>query len=206
MRVNTRFRRFPAYVKEVRSGFTRGCLEALRPSKTKRDGLKRNYLLKSTVQVMPGDVDLTKVNLFQGERKIDGRWGEANYEIACQVANGLSSYEKQDSSGKTKASHRNRFFLVATLYGASTALCQNEYADVDPTTHSAPAESTLKECDIDLLRDTMEEQQSQCSTSFSPSGRVDGIQRPLSTVVPSMAMKDYRDRKRDKCVSDDEPH
>ena len=103
-------------------------------------------------------MDLTKVNPFQGERKIDSRWDEANYEIARQVANGSSSYEKQDSSGgKMKASHRNRFFLVATLYGASTALCQNEYADVDPTTRSAPAESTLKECDIDLLRDNMEE-------------------------------------------------
>ena len=106
---------------------------------------------------MPGDMNLTKVNPFQGERKIDSRWGEANYEIACQVANGSSSYEKQDSSGKMKVSHHNRFFLVATLYGASTALCQNEYADVNPTTRSAPAESTLKECDIDLLRDNMEE-------------------------------------------------
>ena len=157
MRAITLFRRFPAYVEEVRNGFTRGHLEALRPSKTKRDRLKRNYLLKSTVQLMPGDVDLTKVNPFQEERKIDSQWDEANYEIARQVANGSSSYEKQDSSGKMKASHRNRFFLVATLYGAPMALCQNEYADVDPTTHSAPAESTLKECDIDLLRDNMEE-------------------------------------------------
>ena len=70
MRANTHFRWFPAYVEEVQSGFTRGCLEAQCPSKTKRDGLKRNYLLKSTVQLMPGDVDLTTVNPFQGERKI----------------------------------------------------------------------------------------------------------------------------------------
>ena len=73
---------------------------------------------------MPGDVDWTKVNPFQGERKIDGRWDEADYEIACQVANGSSSYEKQDSSGKLKVPHHNRFFLVATPHGASTALCQ----------------------------------------------------------------------------------
>ena len=105
-----------------------------------------------------------------------------------------------------KASHRNRFFLVATLYGASTALCKNEYADVDPTTRSAPAESTLKECDIDLLRDNMEERQSRCSTSFSLRGQVDGVRQPLSMVVPSTAMKDYRDGKRDKCASNDEPH
>ena len=56
------------------------------------------------------------------------RWDEADYEIVLQVANGLSLYEKQDSSGKLKAPHCNRFFLVATPDGASTALCQNEYA------------------------------------------------------------------------------
>ena len=106
---------------------------------------------------MPGDVDWTKVNPFQGERKIDGRWDEADYEIACQVTNGSSSYEKQDSSGKMKAPHHNRFFLVATPHGAFMALCQNEYANVDPTTRSAPVEFTLKECDIDLLRNNMEE-------------------------------------------------
>ena len=95
---------------------------------------------------------MDKVNPFQGKRKIDGRWDEADYEIACQVANGSSSYEKQDSSGKLKVPHRNRFFLVATPDGASTALCQNEYANVDPTSRSAPAEFTLKECDMDLPR------------------------------------------------------
>ena len=155
---------------------------------------------------MPGDMDLTKVNPFQGERRIDCRWDKADYEIACQVTNGSSSYEKQDSSGRMKASHCNRFFLVATPYGTSTALCQNEYANVDPTTRSAPAESTLKECDIDLLRNNMQEWQSWCSTSFSLCGQVDGVRRPLSMVVLSMAMKDYRDGRGDKCASNDEPH
>ena len=155
---------------------------------------------------MPGDMDWTKVNPFQGERKIDGWSDEVDYEIACQVANGSSPYEKQDSSSKLKVPHHNRFFLVATPHSAFTALCQNEYAKVDPTTRSAPAEFTLKECDIDLLRNNREEQQSRCSTSFSPCGQVDGIWRPLSMVVPSTAMKDYRDGRRDKCASDDEPH
>ena len=76
---------------------------------------------------MPGDVDWMKVNLFQGKRKIDDRWDEADYKIARQVANGSSSYEKQDSSGKWKAPHHNKFFLVATPDDVSMALCQNEY-------------------------------------------------------------------------------
>ena len=82
---------------------------------------------------------------------------EVDYETACQVTNGSPSYETKDSSGERKVSHRNRFFLVATPQGASTALCQNEYANIDPTTHSALVECTPLECDIDLLRNNMEE-------------------------------------------------
>ena len=107
--------------------------------------------------MIPGDTCWTKVNLFQGERKIDSRWDEDDYEMACQVANGSSSYETKSPSGKRKAPHRNRFFQVATLHGASTALCQNECTNVDLTTHSALTESTPLECDIDLPRKNVEE-------------------------------------------------
>ena len=202
---NMHLRRFPAYVEEVQSGYTRGRIKARRPSKIKREHTQKK-LFKSTVQLMPGDMDWMKVNPLQGKRKIDGWWDEADYEIACQVTNSLSSYEKRDSSGKLKAPHCNRFFLVATPHGASTALCQNEYANVDLTTCSALSEFTLKECDMDLPRNTWEEQQSRCSTSLSLCGQVDGIRRPLSRVFPSTAMKDYRDGRRDKFASDDEPH
>ena len=78
-------------------------------------------------------------------------------DSACQVTNGSPSYETKDSSGKMKVPHQDRFFLVATPEGTSTALCQNEYANVNLTTHSALAESTPLECDIDLLRNNVEE-------------------------------------------------
>ena len=55
------------------------------------------------------------------------------------------------------------------------ALCQIEYATVDLTTCSALTESTPLECDIDLPRNNVEEQQPQCSTSLSPHGQVYGI-------------------------------
>ena len=155
---------------------------------------------------MPGDVCWTKVNPFQGERKIDSWWDEVDYEITRQVTNGLSSYEMKDSNGKMKVPYRNRFFLVATPHGESTALCQNEYATVNLTTRSALAESTSKECDIDLPRNNVEEWQSQWSTSISPCGQVNGVRRPLFKVVPSTAMEDNRDGRSDKGVWDDEPH
>ena len=106
---------------------------------------------------MTRDVDWTKVSPFQGERRIDGRWDKVDYETACQVANGSPLYETKDSSSNKKAPHHNRFFLVATPQGASTALCQNECANVNPTTHSGLAVSTPLECDIDLPRNNVEE-------------------------------------------------
>ena len=101
---------------------------------------------------------------------------------------------------------RNRFFWVAIPQGASTALCQSVYANINPNTHSAPVEFTPLECDIDLPRNIVEEQLSWCSTSFSLFGQVDGIWWPLLRVVLSTAMKDNRDGRRDECASDDEPH
>ena len=129
-----------------------------------------------------------------------------DYGIARQVVNGSSLYEMKDLSGKMKALHWNRFFLVATIQGASTALCQNECTNIDPTTHSGLAESTPLECDIDLPRNSVEEWLSWCSTSLSLCGQVDGIWRPLFEVVLSTATEDNSDGRRDKCASDDEAH
>ena len=58
------------------------CIKARHPSKIKREHT-RNKLFTTTVQLVPGDVDRTKVNPFQGKRKIDGQWDEADYKIAC---------------------------------------------------------------------------------------------------------------------------
>ena len=174
--VNTCPRRVPAYVEEVQKCFKEGHIEALHQSNNKGDRQRRNYdKFISTVQLMLGDVVWMKANVFQGKRKMECQWDEVEYEIACQVANGSPSYEMKDLSGKVKMPHRNRLFLVATPQGVPTALCQSEYANVDPTTCSVLAESTPLECDIDLPRNTMEERLSQCSTSLSPFGQVDGI-------------------------------
>ena len=92
---------------------------------------------------------------------MDSRWDEEDYEITRQVANGSSSHETEGSSSRVKAPHQDRFFQVATLRGAPTALCQNEYTNVNPTTHSALTESTPCECNIDLPRNNMEDRLSR---------------------------------------------
>ena len=78
--------------------------------------------------------------------------------------------------------------------------------NTDLTTHSALTEFTPLECDIDLPRNNVEERQSRRSTSLSPCGQVCGIRQSLQEVVPSTAMKDNRDGRRDKCACNDEPH
>ena len=148
----------------------------------------------------------TEANPFQGERKTGCRWDEEDYEIMSQVANGPSSYETERLSSRVKAPHQDGFFRVATPGGASTALCQNEYANADLTTRSALTEPTPLECDIDLPRNNLEERQSRCSTSSNLCGQVYGVRRSLYEMVPSTAMKDNRDGRWDKCACDDEPH
>ena len=56
---------------------------------------------------MLGDVVLTKADAFQGKRKVKDQWSKVEYEIVCQVKNGVPSYEIKDAS--------DRLFLVATL-------------------------------------------------------------------------------------------
>ena len=49
--------------------------------------------LTSTVRLIPGDACWMEANPFRGEREIESRWDEEDYEITRQVANGPSSYE-----------------------------------------------------------------------------------------------------------------
>ena len=166
----------PAYVEEVQKHFKEGHTEALHQSNNEADRQKRNYdKFTSTDQLMLGDVVWTKADTFQGKRKMEDWWNEVEYKIVRQVANGVPSYETKDASGNVKIVYCNKLFLVATPQGAPTALCQSKDMNINLTTHSALMELTPLECDIDLLRNTVEEQLSQCSTSLVLFGQVDGI-------------------------------
>ena len=107
-------RQVPAYVEEVRKCFKEAYTEAHLQTNSEADWKKRYYdKVTSTVQLMPGDVVLMKLNAFQGKRKVKDRWSEVEYVVICQVANDVPTYEVRDDGGNVKVALRNRLFLVA---------------------------------------------------------------------------------------------
>ena len=118
---------------------------------------------------------LKKADTFQGKWKVKDRWSEVEYEVICQVANGVPSYEIKDSNGNVKVTHCNRLFLLATPQGEVTPLCESEDTDNSMSTQAALAELTPLECDNNLPKDNMEGCLTQHLTSRVPLGWVDGI-------------------------------
>ena len=57
---------------------------------------------------------LRKADMFQGKWKVKDQWSEVEYEVICQVTNGVPSYEIKDPSGNLKLTHHNQLFLLAT--------------------------------------------------------------------------------------------
>ena len=114
--VNIRHRRVPTYVEEVLAHFKEAYIEVPTPIEQRSGPTEmHNYdRAISMVQLMPGDTVLKKADAFQGKRKVKDWWSEVEYEVICQVANGVPSYEIKDPSGNLQVTHRNRLFLLAT--------------------------------------------------------------------------------------------
>ena len=110
--------RVPAYVEEVRRRFKEAYIEVHLQTNSKADRQKQYYdRATSTVQLMPGDVVLMKLDVFQGKRKVNDRWSEIEYVVVHQVTDDVPTYEVRDYSGNVKVAHHNRLFLVALANG-----------------------------------------------------------------------------------------
>ena len=118
---------------------------------------------------------LKKADMFQRKRKVRDQWSKVEYEVICQVANGVPSYEMKDSSGNVKVTHHNQLFLLAIPQSEVTPLCKGEDTDTSMSTQSALVELTPLECENDLPKDNMEGCLIQHLTSHIPLGWVDGI-------------------------------
>ena len=147
---------------------------------------------------------LKKADAFQGKRKVKDRWSEVEYEVICQLANGVPLYEIKDSSGNVKTAHCNQLFLLATPRGEVIPLGQSKDADTSLSTQSALVELTPLECEDDLPKDYVERCLTQHLASHVLLGWVDGILRPLPMVVHRTAYKDQGSRMKVECIDDEE--
>ena len=76
---------------------------------------------------MPGYTVLKKADMFQGKRKeVKDQCSEVEYEVICQVTNGVPSYEIKDASSNLQVAHCNQLFLLATPQGEVIPLSKNE--------------------------------------------------------------------------------
>ena len=88
--------------------FKEAYTEAQHQSNSKVDQQKCNYdRATSTVQLMLGDTVLKKADVFQGKRKVKDQWSEVEYEVICQVTDGVPSYKMKDTSGNLQVAHCN---------------------------------------------------------------------------------------------------
>ena len=103
------------YVEEIRKHFREAYAEAHLQTNSKVDRQKQYYdRVTSTVQLLPGDVVLMKLDAFQGKRKVKDWWSEAEYMVVHQVADDVPTHEVQDTGRNVKIFQRNWLFLVAT--------------------------------------------------------------------------------------------
>ena len=149
---------------------------------------------------------LKKADAFQGKRKVKDQWSEVEYEVICQVMNGVPSYEIKDPSGNLQVAHRNRLFLLAIPRGEVMPLNKSENTNINVSTPSTLAELTSLEVENDLPKEQMGRCLTQHLTSRIPLGWVDGILRPLPMVVHRTALYEPGSRIKNMSGDDEEFH
>ena len=144
----------PAYVEEVRKHFKEAYTEAHLQTNSEADRQKWYYdRATSTMQLMPGDVVLMKLDAFQGRRKVKDRWSEVEYVVTCQVANDVPMYKVRDDGGNVKVTHRNRLFLVAPTRDVAMPLGGSKSVSYVDAAQSALAKLTPLEWKSETSRE-----------------------------------------------------
>ena len=84
----------PAYVVEMRKRFKEAYTEAHSQTNNEAEQQKQYYdRATSTVQLIPGDIVLMKLDMLQGKHKVKDQWSETEYVVVHQVAEDIPAYE-----------------------------------------------------------------------------------------------------------------
>ena len=95
----------------MREHFKEAYTEVHLQSNSETDQQKWYYdKVTSTVQFMPHNIILMKLDVFQRKRKVKDRWSESEYVVIYQVTNDVPMYEVRDDGWNVK---------VATVIGFS---------------------------------------------------------------------------------------
>ena len=160
----------------------------------------------STMQLMPGDVVLMKLDVFQGKRKVMDRWSEAGYVVIHQVTNNVPMYEVRDDGRNVKVAHHNRLFLVTPTKEDAMPLRGSESISNEGATWSTLAELTPLEWNSEMPESNMDEALTQCLTSHVLLGWIDGILWPLPSVALRPTLGGLRSGEGTSSLSDEDIH
>ena len=179
----------PAYVTEVRRCFKEAYTEAHLQTNCKAEKQKRYYdRATSTVQLVPGDVVLTKNNVYQGKWKVKDWWSETEYVVVCQVTNDIPAYEVKDEVGNVKTIHHNWLFLVAIPKEAVTPLGAGTPISEENVVRSIHVEHTSLEVENDSPEGSVDGADTLSPSSRVLLGWVGGVLQPLPSVAPRLTM------------------
>ena len=108
----------PMYVEEVRKCFKDAYIEACLQTNSEVEWQKQYYdRATSTMQLMPGDIILMKLDTFQGKRKVKDRWSEVEYVVTHQVISDMPAYEVKDDGGNIKVAQAQQQALPNDSHG-----------------------------------------------------------------------------------------
>ena len=183
--------------------FQEAYTEAHLQTNSKVDQQKWYYdKVTSTMQIMPGDIVLMKLDAFQGKRKVKDRWSEAEYVVIHQVTNDVPVYEVRHDGGNVKVAHHNRLFLVAPakedampLGGSESISAWSTLAEVTPLKWNGE----MPESDVDEVL-------TRCLTSCVLLGWIDGILWPLPSVALRLTLGGLRSGEGTSSLSDKDVH
>ena len=171
-------------MEEVRRCFKEAYIKVHLQTNSEVDIQKWYYnRVTSTVQLMPGDVVLMKLDTFQGKRKAKDRWSEAEYVVVHQVTDNKPAYKVRGDSGNIKVAHHNRLFLVAPAREDATPLGGSKSISDEGATQYALAEFTPLEWRSEMPESEVDEALTQCHTSRVLLGWINGILWPLPSVA-----------------------
>ena len=138
------------YIASVRNQLRSALREAQAQSTTEECRQKWYYDRKvGAVNLKPGDLVLVKADAWKGKRKIKDRWDEETWEVSCQIAADMPSYEVTNQCRWSQVLHQNWILLVATEVGIP--LCMGTCHTWDRCTSPTPCKTTSSGGDVEIM-------------------------------------------------------